>query len=382
MKKKYKTILIISAIAVVVIVAVIAWVKLAEPEGKPAGPTTQPSLPENAEEETKEKEGDGFSLTRLSDEEIEVFAFWENSGNGEVYYISTRGVVRSAKPGPDPEISTRSFSAINEVRPDDEGGRVLISFGDPKNPDWGMFDSKDGVWRPLPSYIKDIIWGEGEDEVVVIARTEKGKSLVSFDIEELQNGENEVSEVLIDNFTLKDIEISFSSPNSVIIIEKPASFYGSRVWKFDVDDKELVQIMGPIKGLVMDWKKEGIVFEYESEDNWFSILDKNLNDILPVIFTTLPSKCGTDGEKIYCFVPYTSFSDLDNIKPPEDYFKNKFYTSDLFYKIDIESGELEKQINITDFKMNIDGLKPEKIGKGIYFINKYDKVLYRLIVEE
>jgi hypothetical protein len=193
-------------------------------------------------------------LIRISDEETEVFGFWENKETGDVYYVSTRGDIKIAKVGPDLEISTREISAINNIESDVEGERVLISFGDPNNPDWGLFDSSDEVWRPLPSYIKDVVWSSEEDEVISIASTEEGKSLVSFDVEELRNGEDQVKEFLIRDFSLKDVEINFSPPSSVIIMEKPASFYRSRVWKLNIDDKKMTQIKAPTKGLVMDWK--------------------------------------------------------------------------------------------------------------------------------
>lgn len=380
MKKKQKIILLVLAIAVVVIIGVLAWSRLTKPEVE-TGPVEGGGLPsetEGGEEIIEGTEGEEFSLIRLSDEEMEVFGFWENPDNGEIYYITTRGLVKSAKEGSDLEISTRSFSGINNVRSDSEGERVLVSFGDPRNPEWGLFDSGDGVWRPIPSYIKDAIWGE-RDEVIAIVATEDGESLVSFDITELQNG-GEVEEVLIENFTLKDVEISFSSPDSVIISEKPASFYGSRVWKFNMDDKDLIQILSPTKGLVMNWDEGGTVFEfeYDGEDSWFNILDGDLTNVFPVPFTTFPSKCNGADDKIYCFVPVSS---LENLELPDDYFKSKFYTSDSLYELDIESKELKQKVSADDFNINVDALDPKKIGGSIYFINKYDKGLYRLTIE-
>ncbi|KXB08621.1 hypothetical protein AKJ56_00725 [candidate division MSBL1 archaeon SCGC-AAA382N08] len=378
MKKKHKIILIISAVVVLALIIVFAWNKLSGPE-KPTTPQEgEGELPKEAGEGGKKQEGPGFSLTRLSDEGVEVFDFWEDSGSGQVYYVTTKGVVRSAKQGPDPEISTRQFSAINKVRPDEDGERVLVSFGDPASPSWGMFDSSDGVWRPLPSYIKDMVWGKEEDKVIAVAVTEGGKSLVSLDIEKLKNGENETSDILVRNFSLKDVELSFSEPNSLVIMEKPASFYGSRVWKFDIKEKKLTKIMAAKKGLMMNWDESGLVFEYEGEGNRFSILDKELNGAIPVIFTTFPSKCDATPEKVYCFVPYNSLSDLDNLQLPEAYFKNKFYTSDSLYEVDIESGKSEKKISMLDFDINLDAYLPEEIGEDIYFVNKYNRGLYQL----
>lgn len=379
MKKKQKIILLISAVVVIVIVGVLAWSRLTKPEVE-VGPVEGGGLPGETEEEEeiiKGTEGEEFSLIRLSDEEMEVFGFWENPDNGEIYYITTRGLVKSAKEGPDLEISTRSFSGINDVRADSEGERVLVSFGDPRDPEWGLFDSGDGVWRPIPSYIRDAVWGD-RDEVIAVVATENGESLVSFDITKLQNG-GDVEEVLVENFTLKDIKMDFSSPDSVIISEKPASFYGSRVWKFNMDDKELIQILSPTRGLVMDWQEDDIVFEfeYDGENSWFNILDGDLNNVLPVPFTTFPSKCNSADEKIYCFVPVSS---LENMELPEDYLKSKFYTSDSLYELDIESKSLKQKVSADDFNINVDALYPEKIGGSVYFINKYDKGLYRLTI--
>jgi hypothetical protein len=380
MKKKYKIVLTIVVIAVIAVLVVLFWPKEKETE-TPSLENGGVSLPGESSDNNGEVKTEKFSLIRISDEETEVFDFWENKETGDVYYISTRGDVKIAKVGPDPEISTREISAINSIEPDVEGERVLISFGDPNSPDWGLFDSSDEVWRPLPSYIKSVVWGGEENEVISITNTEDGKSLVSFDIEELRSGENQVEDFLVRDFSLKDVEIAFSPPSSVIVMEKPASFYGSRAWKLDINDKKMVQIVPPIKGLVMNWKENGLVFLYEGERNLFNILDKNLNNFFPIPFTTLPSKCSAGEDVGYCFVPVVPFNDLgNNIKLPEDYFKNKFYTSDSLYKMDFESDELEMVLDINDFKLNIDAFSPQQIGESVYFINKYNKALYQLTI--
>ena len=181
MKKKYKKILIIGVIVIIVVVIVILWISKASQPPEGSGAEALPSLPEKEAGEEIGLEKEGFKLVKLSDEEIEVFDFWENSLSGEVYYITLDGMVRSGKVGPDPEISIRGFSAINKIRPNSDGSKVLVSFGDPKSPEWKLFDSNDGVWRPIPSYFKDMVWGE-ENKVISVANTGSGKSLILLDI--------------------------------------------------------------------------------------------------------------------------------------------------------------------------------------------------------
>jgi hypothetical protein len=110
-------------------------------------------------------------------------------------------------------------------------------------------------------------------------------------------------------------------------------------------------------------------------------LEKYLNNSFPVPFTTIPSKCSVGEDIGYCFVPVVPFSSLENnIKLPEDYFKNKFYTSDSLYKIDFGLEESSEIITLNEFKINIDAFSPRQIGNSIYFINKYNKALYQLTI--
>jgi len=377
MKKKYKKILIIGGVAIVIVVIVILWISKANQPPTKDGAEVLPSSPEKeVGEEGEGVEKEGFELIKLSDEEIEVFDFWENSLSSEVYYITLDGMVRSGKVGPDPEISIRGFLAINKIRPNSDGSKVLVSFGDPKSPEWKLFDSNDGVWRPIPSYFKDMVWGE-ENKVISVANTGSGKSLILLDIEEFQEGEEQDYEVLIRNFNFNDVDMEFSSPDSIVLIEKPASFYKSKVWKFDFKELKLTQLSTPKEGTKFDWRgNSDIVFKYEF-GGWFGILNKELNIMFPVPFNTFPSKCGASESDIYCFVPY-DIPTKQGINLPEDYYKNKFYTIDSLYKINRDSSEVRVLVKNTEFGINIDGTVVKEIGNKLYFINKYDKGLYRL----
>jgi len=72
-----------------------------------------------------------------------------------------------------------------------------------------------------------MVWGE-ENKVISVANTGSGKSLILLNIEEFQEGEEQDYEVLIRNFNFNDVDMGFSSPNSIVLIEKPASFYKSK----------------------------------------------------------------------------------------------------------------------------------------------------------
>ncbi len=371
MKKRTKIIIIIS---VLIIFAVVLILILKPSDKESVSPPDINDGELKTSTSTSKIQEENFIITRLSDEDKNVFDFWEDSTTSEILYITPNGKIFSAKPGPDPEVSGREFTGINRVRKNYTNDKVLISFGNPKSPSWGVFDTEDRVWRPLPSYIQNITWSG--DKVFAVVSTNQGNSLVSFDFEELKNNGEKDYKVLLQNFNFNDVDIKYVPDNKILIIEKTAEFYRSRVWEFNTENQKISFMISPERGLDLAWKNE-VYFKYSSESNNFNILNKKLNTIVPLVFKTFPVKCG-GGKNIYCFVP-NNFPDNEQYELPDDYYKRKIYTLDTLYKINKESGETEKVLSrLKNQGVYLDGVKPLEVKNKLLFKNRYNNALYQI----
>ncbi|KKM00439.1 hypothetical protein LCGC14_1804450, partial [marine sediment metagenome] len=371
--------LIGSLILVVILALFLAWKKIS-PE-RPERPVIEfPIAPEDSEEEAPS--APAFQLTKLSDDGLLVFDYWSSPRDGEVYYLTLDGKVLNAKKGPDPDVSTRTITALNFIDISPDGKKILVAFGDPKNPDWSIFDVLDKVWRPLALPATYAMWGENSNKLIGIVQDSDSLYLSRIDLSKILSGETVGAyETLVNNFQLYDVVFTYLSPNILIIKEKPASFYASRVWQLTLDTLDLKLLMAPERGIITKWVQDAnIVFKFSLPSQFF-ILNRDLANIIPVFFASLPSKCGVGDSYIYCFSPQEFPPELPNTQMPDDYFQKRFYTIDSFYTIDRASNKISLILNSNTSSISaIDAEAVKVFGGKIYFINRYDQGLYRIIL--
>ncbi len=322
-------------------------------------------------------------LSRLSDDNVSVFDFWIDPETNEIYYITIDGIVRAAKTGPDLDISTNVVSALNRVSLSPDGKQLLGAFGDPKSPNWGIFDVFDQVWRPLPATIINAAWENGDDLIVVVE--DSGDFvLASTEVSAVISAGNGSFqyETLIQDFRLRDVVINISSKDSLLIAERPASFYAGRLWKLNLKTLELSLLFSPANGALVSWdSSDELLFRYTAPDK-FAIYNEQLKSVYPVLFTTVPWKCDAAGI-VYCFVPQEFPPGLGSTQLPDDYLQRRFFTIDNLYQISESVGDTELILR-SGTGSNIDPLDAKNLrvsGDTLYFINRYDDGLYRLILQ-
>ncbi|MCP6720112.1 MAG: hypothetical protein KJI72_02170 [Patescibacteria group bacterium] len=312
----------------------------------------------------------GVELKKLSEET--VFNSWVIPGTREIYYFTPEGRVFSAKAGPDLEISQQTINALNFTQVELEAKQVLASFGDPRVPQWGIFDVIDGVWRPLPSEIVNATWGVNNDKLIAVIKNENELNLVEVDL----SRNPPAYETLIRDFRLKDIKMTHIPPDRLIISEAPSASYTGRIWQLDLTTLSFNLLIAPEQGLTTIWSGDKRFAFLFGADSGFLILNDNFQIALPTPFSTLPQKCNVSASKIYCFVPQNVPLDVNL---PDDYLQKKFYSIDDLFALDIESGSVERILtsNTGGFPA-IDAKNVQPLDDRLYFINRYDNYLYEL----
>jgi len=302
--------------------------------------------------------------------EHSVFDFWVNQETGEVFYVDLEGGVWSAKEGPDVEYSQQKLRAMNAITPSPKGTRILASFGDPHNPQWGIFDVIDAVWSPLPSTLLNVTWEGDEEALIGFVKDGDRVHLARVDVSSAQPK----TTILVPDFRLLDVSLSFLSPSSLFLVERAAADYEGRVWKFDAATKTLNLILSR-SGLLFRSHNPDLLL-WSSKGNDFAVLKAStLAPAVPAPFVTFPGKCAAQNDYLACFAPRT----LNPFPPrviPDDYLKGAFRTADDLFFINLRTLGVSISNDSRFLDTAIDGWHPVIYDKTLYFLNKRDGKIY------
>ncbi len=314
--------------------------------------------------------GKTVSVKKLSD--TAIFDFWVSKNTNEVYYINADGKVFIATDGNDLSLNTQYINTINFIKSSPSGSKIIAAFGDPQNPQWGLFDVVDKVWTPLSNNITTLNWG-GNDNILIGLIEDTGKQNLSF----LDISKNPVkSTIIVDNIQINDLLLYWTSSSSILLAERPGSFYQGRVWQINPVNKTIKTVINGESGLVLNTDLTNNNILKFSNPKSFVIADYAFRAKFPVFFATLPEKCGSDIDVTYCFVP-SDEETFFNYSLPEDYAQKKVFSIDNFFAIDLKTEESSLILNSGSSEFGpFDGIKVAPIKDKIYFQNRYDGYLY------
>lgn len=308
-------------------------------------------------------------LAKIS--EKKAFDIWAADGDF-VYYIDYDGRIFKADSGVDQPVSSQTLSNLRTVLPSVSGRRVLAGFGGNDNPQWGIFDVIDGVWRPLPQDILQATWGKDENEIIALKINGGNVNLVS-----VNTAKSSISfSVIIKDFRMKNVFFTWRPPNFLMITEKPSAEYKSRVWQMDLKKLTLVEVFSEDFGQDIRWSNDGRTAAKFVSSGEFSILNSDLEEVMPLFFSTLPEKCALGQSVVYCFAPQNL---PEKTTLPDDYFQKKFRSVDDVYEVNLFSEDVWVIFNSNAGGVGkIDGWRPVATKGYLYFINQYDGFVYRL----
>ncbi|MEK7465559.1 MAG: hypothetical protein AAB631_02165 [Patescibacteria group bacterium] len=379
MRFSFKITIIAVGIIFVALLGYFVWKALSEPIVPPSESSSTSSLPfaptaPPIKEYPAEMKGAGGTvLRRISD--VPIFDYWVLKNGEDVFYFKPDGKIASAKSGPDLEVSTETISTLNRVIPNTDGTRVLVAFGSPLTPSWGVFDAQDKVWRPLPAEVKEAAWGTKTNEIVGIVQAGGLPSLATFDYTRTP-----VQYVtVIKDFRLTDVHFIPQSPGTLLIAEKPSFLQNGRLWRLNLKTQELSLLVQGERGLTVGWDDTFKTLFMFFSPNQFSILDERMGLQTPVIFTTFPSKCAAyASSSVYCFVPRELSTKENPATIPDDYLMRKFYTVDDLYSASEDTGTEKIFTSLSETFPAIDASHVTARAGKLYFINRYDGFLYEL----
>lgn len=305
-----------------------------------------------------------------------VFGYWINQQTGEAEYIDpTGGVWGARKNGGDISESQQAVNAIDSIDVDRNGQNVLTAFGDPRSPQWAIYSAVDKTWHALPSSIVNATWGANSNQLIGMV-----KSVNSYSLSYIDLTKNPPSyKTILNNFFMNDVRFKFFAPATLLITEKPSSYYQGSAWEFNLKTLALNTVFQPQNGLYAEPSSDGSMI-ISSSGGVTNVVKSSTITPIQLPFQTLPNKCDSSvnasSSDIYCFYPENL---PQNIVLPDDYLEKAFYSIDILY--DYNFGTQNTRTVILSGAPGIpiiDATDVTSFGNNIYFVNRYDDSLYQL----
>ncbi len=384
MKPYLKIVIIIAAVVVAGLAIYFVWNWLTAAPAAPGGTASAPYFPLAGLTSTSTGAGTAATssgaitvgaLAKVSDRPVSFF--WTDPATQEVFYLDQSGVVWQAEAGQkNPQITQQGVAAVNFIKQSPDNKSILAAFGDPRLPSWGIYDSVDQVWQPLPSNIIQATWGADSNTLIATEQNGSNVNLVTLDLTKTPPK----PKVLVNDFRLLDTQLAFIPPNTLLVEEKSNANYGSRIWSFNTKTLAVNLLMGPMSGLTARLTSDGSTLLAYSGSSGFQILQsQTLQNLAPLPFVTLPEKCSVNsGTTVYCFVPTNA--GFKSAALPDDYVERKIYTTDVLYGINTGTGAATLLPLPGNATGKLDAEKPALAGSNLYFINRFDNYLYALNV--
>ncbi|MBM3256878.1 MAG: hypothetical protein FJY98_00910 [Candidatus Liptonbacteria bacterium] len=285
-------------------------------------------------------------------------------------------------------VSTLSPTPISNLRKSTfapDSLRLLTLFGGGETGfEAGLFDIRTKTWQSLPLQILDAAWSPTDTRIAYLAEKGGVLTLGTIDVADPRAKPQELFKS-----RLKNLILTWPSPNQILLWERPSGLVPSSAWAFDIKTRLLSQFALDQYGLTMNWGKgsvtQGLAFTVDKFGKNGSLFLLSLKGEIEeeLSFLTLPEKCAmsnlrptatTTLRTLVCAVPNDSL-DWKTAMLPDSYFKGAVLTSDKLYKINLADGTT--QILPTP-DSPLDGTRLYFSNSTLYFKNRHDNRLYSI----
>lgn len=294
-----------------------------------------------------------------------------------------------------------------------DGKKVLVSFGDPTDPQSSIFDVAAKAWTPLPQGIISPQWSPSDYRIAYLIN---GTTTSLFTLDTV-NPKKAAAPLL--TLYAQDLTLSWITKTQMVLAGKPNTFAPNDILLFDTARGTLTPIAYEQNGAESIWTGPssstptlGLVFG--KSGGGYSLRLEGVNGAVSEIMTflTLPSKCVFDIERdaaatssaavsstatgsstasaagakaasttaptypaLYCGIPRDA-SGFSSARLPDNYDQMALFTSDDFYRVNAATGATTPLL--ADPSQNFDIFRPKAFNGSLFFIDRYTRALYGL----
>ncbi|MEK7598855.1 MAG: hypothetical protein AAB474_00150 [Patescibacteria group bacterium] len=224
----------------------------------------------------------------------------------------------------------------------------------------------------LPASLTSLAWAPDRDRIVYLLPSENGSRTVGADPDNTKQKE-------ITGSPFQDWEISWPEKNTLSYLSRPSGIALGFLFKYDLEKGIFEKVIGGVYGLEAGWSPDGQKIIYSAYDAggqkpklfFYDVKNKIAGDLETA---TLASKCvfAKTKKSVYCAADQNPPQALY----PDEWLRGKVSFVDIFWEINLETGE-KKIINSEGF-FDINRIGISADDKFLYFSNKYDNSLWSL----
>ena len=293
------------------------------------------------------------------------------------YYLSNNGnVFESNFDGSDKiQISSNNLPGLIKALWSNNKDKVITIFEKDYLIDKYLYDYNTESSTLLDYKIRWIAWSPTQEKI-------------AYQYYDSKTGDNNISIANSDgsewttilSTRMKNLIIEWPDKDKLSIRTMPSGLAQSIIYKIDLSDNNLEKVIKETYGLTALWSPLGdklLISETNSQGKnlKLKLVDLDEQIIKELTFITLPEKCvwAQDNRTIFCAVP-------KNIPisavMPDDYYKGKISFSDEIWKINLETEDIIKIKDSSDY--NAKELLLSPFEDYLLFINQKDGLLYSL----
>ncbi len=272
-------------------------------------------------------------------------------------------------------------------------GVLSLLWSPDKNEVIGFFQEGDKIKK----YLHDYQQGQSttlNDQISQAVWSPDGKQIATASFDST-SGNNSISLANADGSNLKSIfqtrlkDLVLEWPTSdKISVKTPASgLSDGLVFTINPTNGSFAKVLNGLYGLNIKWSPLGDKILYSNTDTSgknisLSLADQSGQNRTGLGVATLVEKCvfSQNDRSLFCAVPQTLSA---NAVWPDDYYKGLVATKDIFYKINLESGQKDQIFDSSSIDKTLDAtnlfLSPQE--DYLFFTNKRDGMLYGLKLE-
>ncbi len=338
------------------------------------------------------------------------------------YFIDPQNNITAIEPGGEViaisngQSTTISSTTINDIISASfsyDGKKIFVSYGDPTNPQAGIFTVATNAWAALPQGMMSPQWSPINNyQIAYLVTTNSGKlALAAIDAANLKATPTTLLVINAD-----DLALQWPTKSELILSDKPTTESAGSVWAFNSQTGTFAPLLYEASGVESVWSHDaafpyGLLFS-NSGQNPLDLQSLSGNaEPQPLNLLTLPSKCAFNAElmpvatsttasattstasstakkvtaksaptstpylALYCGIPRNS-SGFSSAKLPDDYLTMALFTSDDIYKVNTATGA--EQVLWSDATQNMDTSDMKFANNALFFVNRYDSKLYGL----
>lgn len=322
-----------------------------------------------------------------------VFDYFVDPQNN-IIVVGPDGTIIKVAGGASSTLSSTPIQNLVSAAFSYDGKKVLVSFGDPTDPQSSIFDVAAKAWTPLPQGIVSPRWSPSDYRIAYLAN---GTTTSLFTLDTVNP--KKAATVLLTLYA-QDLALSWVTKTQMVLAGRPNTFAPNDILLFDTARGTLTPIAYEQNGAESIWTGPssstptlGLVFGKNGGGYSLQLEDANGVVSETMTFLTLPSKCVFNIERdvaatsssaatstatypaLYCGIPRDA-SGFSSARLPDSYDQMALFTSDDFYRVNAATGAVTPLL--ADPSQNFDIFRPKAFNGSLFFIDRYTEALYGL----